>query len=575
MATMVWRSRTLTWRFAWPWAAAALFAAGCGSLSAPPPAENTASDEPPTYQDVTSEAGLDFVHDPGPTDTHFMPQSMGSGCAWLDADGDGLLDIYLLQFGGPDSKSVNRLYRQVAGGKFVDATEGSGLDFPGYNHGVAVGDVNNDGRQDVVVTQYGGIKLLVNSTGTFKDTTDSAGLINPVWGASTAFLDYDRDGWLDLVVVNYLDYDSKNPCFSPSGAPDFCGPTHFPPRASKLFRNLGASGRGVRFEDVSVSSGIAAVPGPGLGVTIADFNGDGWSDILVANDGRPNRLWINQQDGTFADEAVSRGIAFNAMAKAYAGMGIAVGDVDGDQLVDVFITHLNTETHTLWKQGPRGLFVDKSAETKVSAATIRATGFGTLMVDFSNDGGLDIAAVNGRVYLGGPAKETQLGFWETYAEKNTLLANDGRGHFRDVSASNPDFCGHWNVARGLAWADYDNDGGVDLLVTTIGDRARLFRNVAPERGHWLQVRAVDPNAQRDAYGAQVQLKSPGGQQVRLINPAVSYLSSSAAAAHFGLGKDDRYDALVVTWPDGRTEEFPGGEADRTVEIRQGEGQSRE
>jgi hypothetical protein len=572
---MVWRSRILTWRFAWPWAAAALFAAGCGSPSAPPPAEATAIDDPPTYHDVTSEAGLDFVHDSGPTDTHFMPQSMGSGCAWLDADGDGLLDIYLLQFGGPDSKSVNRLYRQVAGGKFVDATDGSGLDFPGYNHGVAVGDVNNDGRQDVVVTQYGGIKLLVNSTGTFKDITDSAGLVNPVWGASTAFLDYDRDGWLDLIVVNYLDYDPKNPCFAPSGALDFCGPTHFPPRASKLFRNLGASDGGVRFEDVSVSSGIAAVPGPGLGVTIADFNGDGWTDILVANDGRPNRLWINQQDGTFADEAVSRGIAFNAMAKAYAGMGIAVGDVDGDQLVDVFITHLNTETHTLWKQGPRGLFVDKSAETKVSAATIRATGFGTLMVDFSNDGALDIAAVNGRVYLGGPGKDTQLGFWETYAEKNTLLANDGRGHFRDVSASNPDFCGHWNVARGLAWADYDNDGGVDLLVTTIGDRARLFRNVAPERGHWLQVRAVDPKAQRDAYGAQAQLKSPGGQQVRLINPAVSYLSSSAATAHFGLGKDDRYDALIVTWPDGRTEEFPGGEADRTVEVRQGEGQSRE
>ena len=576
MATRFCRSRVLSVCFTWPCAALALLAAvGCGSPAMPSPGKIAPSDEPPSYEDVTKAAGLDFLHDAGPTDTHFMPQSMGSGCAWLDANRDGLLDIYLLQFGGPDSTAVNRLFRQVEGGKFVNATDGSGLDIPGHNHGVAVGDVNNDGWQDVVVTQYGGIKLLLNREGKFEDLTESAGLFNPVWGMSTAFLDYDRDGWLDLVIVNYLDYDPKNPCFAPSGAPDFCGPTHFPPRSSKLFRNLGAPGAEVRFEDVSLSSGIAAVPGPGLGVTVADFDGDGWIDIFVANDGRANRLWINRHDGTFVDEAVSRGIAFNAMGKAFAGMGVAVGDVDRNQLIDIFVTHLNTETHNLWKQEPRGLFTDKSAESKVSAATIRATGFGTLMADFSNDGALDIAAVNGRVYLGGPAKDTQLGFWETYAEQNMLLSNDGHGHFSDVSSSNSAFCGRWNVARGLAWADYDSDGGVDLLVTAMGDRARLFRNVAPSRGHWLQIRAMDPRANRDAYGAQVQLKSSSGQQVRLINPAVSYLSSSAPTAHFGLARDARYDGLTITWPDGQIEEFPGGEADRTVEIRQGEGRPRE
>jgi enediyne biosynthesis protein E4 len=197
------------------------------------------------------------------------------------------------------------------------------------------------------------------------------------------------------------------------------------------------------------------------------------------------------------------------------------------------------------------------------------------MADFANAGALDIAAVNGRVFLGGPAKETKLGFWETYAEKNLLLANDGHGRFRDVSASNPDLCGYWNVARGLACADYDNDGGVDLLVTTIGDRARLFRNVAPSRGHWLHVRAIDAKANRDAYGAVVQVKSARGEQVRWINPAVSYLSSSAPTAHFGLGKDSNYDSLLVTWPDGKTEQFPGGDADRLIELRQGEGTARE
>lgn len=558
-------------------AVAAVSLAGCRehSDSTPAPTPAAASLEPPLYEDVTERVGLDFLHDAGPTDTHFMPQSMGSGCAFLDADGDGLLDIYLLQFGGPDSKSVNRLYRQGDGGKFVDATEGSGLDFAGHNHGVAVGDVNNDGRPDVMVTQYGGIKLLVNREGVFEDVSEACGLFNPLWGMSTAFLDYDRDGWLDVVIVNYLDYDPKNPCFAPNGAPDFCGPTHFAPRSAKLFRNLGAAAgddsAAVRFDDVSLQAGIAETPGPGLGVTVGDFDGDGWTDIFVANDGRPNRLWINRHDGTFADEAVSRGIAFNAMGKAFAGMGVAIGDIDGDALIDVFVTHLNTETHTLWKQGPRGLFTDKSAETKLSAATVRATGFGTLMADFTNAGAVDIAAVNGRVYLGGPAKETQLGFWETYAEKNMLLANDGQGHFRDISASNPAFCGDWNVARGLACADYDNDGGIDLLMTTIGGRARLFRNVAPQRGHWLQVRAVDPRTKRDAYGAEVRVKSASGQQVRWINPSISYLSSSAPTAHFGLGQDSGYDSLVVAWPDGQVEQFPGGTADLNVEVRQGEG----
>lgn len=581
MASVPYRNRYGLFAVLLVWGLVVACLLGCSGRSSSPSIRAGSPASPPqspVYEDVTDSVGLDFVHDPGPTDTHFMPQSMGSGCAFLDADGDGLLDIYLLQFGGPDSKSVNRLFRQVSLGKFVDVTGGSGLGVSGHNHGVAIGDVNNDGRPDVLVTQYGGIKLFVNRGGSFEETTEQSGLFNPLWGMSAAFLDFDRDGWLDVAIVNYLDYDPKNPCFAPNGAADFCGPTLFPPRSAKLFRNQGSpalasadASPSVQFEDVSLSSGIAEIPGPGLGVTIGDFDGDGWTDIFVANDGRPNRLWINQRNGTFADQAVSRGIAFNAMGKAFAGMGIAVGDVDGDQLVDVFVTHLNTETHTLWKQGPRGLFTDKTAESKLSAASVRGTGFGTLMADFTNAGTSDIALVGGRVYLGGPAKDTNLGFWETYAEKNVLLSNDGKGQFRDISASNPDFCGHWNVARGLACADYDNDGGLDLLVTTIGQRARLFRNVAPNRGHWLQVRAIDPKTNREAYGAEVRVKSASKEQLRLINPAVSYLSSSASTAHFGLGKDSSYDSIVVTWPDGQIEQFSGGNADRLVEVRKREG----
>jgi enediyne biosynthesis protein E4 len=550
------------------------------------PAEPTPSaiapdqtDGPAWFKDVSDHAGLDFVHDPGPTGSYFMPQSMGSGCAFLDFDGDGLLDIYLLQDAGPDSKSVNRLYRQVSGGKFQDVTAGSGLGVPGYNRGVAVSDVNNDGLPDVLLTQYGGIKLFVNlGGGRFKDVTTESGLVNPLWGMSAAFLDYDRDGWLDLVVINYLDYDPKKECHSPGGKQDYCGPNTFPGICSKLFHNLGPTKASdgklaapVRFEDVSFAAGLGRLPGPGLGVVCADFDGDGWTDIFVSNDGQPNRLWINRHNGVFADEAVSRGVAYTAMGSAFAGMGIAPGDVNNDGLLDLFVTHLGSETNTLWKQDPRGEFRDITRLSGLAAARGHGTGFGTLMADFNNDGAVDIALVNGRVVRGGPARDSGLGFWETYAERNQFFVNDGTGIFHDRSAANPALCGEWNVGRGLACGDFDNDGAPDLLVSTLGGRARLLRNVTPDRGHWLKVRARDPKWKRDAYGAEVRVQAGGRQQLRLLNPAESYLCSSSPIAHFGLGTATRVESILVTWPDGVRELFRGGAADRLIELRRGEG----
>jgi hypothetical protein len=550
---------------------------GCRPDPGPSPeAAPETPDGPLWFEDVTDAVGLDFVHDPGPTGTYFTPQTMGSGCAFLDFDGDGLLDLYLLQFGGPDSKSVNRLYRQLPGGRFQDVTEGSGLGVPGHNHGVAVGDVNNDGKPDLFVTHYGGVRLFLNrGGGRFEDVTEGSGLFNPLWATSAAFFDSDRDGWLDLVIVNYLDYDPKKECPGPDGAADYCGPSHFGPVSSKLFRNRGPQppgGPAVRFEDVSFVSGIGRLPGPGLGVVCADFDGDGWPDVFVANDGQPNRLWVNRKDGTFADEAVSRGAAYNAMGKAFAGMGIGVGDVDNDGLLDLYVTHLDLQTNNLWSQGPRGRFQDRTAEAGLLATRWRGTGFGTLMADFDHNGGVDVAVANGRISRGGLGRDTGLGFWEPYAERNQLLANDGAGKFRDASTANPAFC-RWNVARGLACGDFDNDGAVDLLVTTIGGKARLLRNVAPGRGHWLKVRATDPKLNRDAYGAEVTVRAAGRDRVRLLNPAESYLSSSSPVAHFGLGPAAEVESVQITWPDGTREVFPGGPADRAVELRKGEGRA--
>jgi hypothetical protein len=309
-----------------------------------------------------------------------------------------------------------------------------------------------------------------------------------------------------------------------------------------------------------------------LGVICADFNGDGWPDIFVANDGKPNHLWINQHDGTFREEARLRGLAYNLLGQRQGNMGIALGDVDGDGLFDIFITHLTEETHTLWIQKPRGLFQDRTGPSGLASPHWAGTGFGTVLVDFDHDGALDLALVNGRVSRGRAARnDTLLSFWSDYAERNQLFANDGNGRFRDISPTNPEFCGTPWVSRGLAYGDVDGDGAIDLLVSMVGAPAHLYRNVAPKRGHWLLVRARDPALGRDAYGATVAVLAGGRRQVALINPGQSYLCSNDPRAHFGLGGADRVDVITVLWPDGTEEEFPGCEADRPIELRKGTG----
>jgi hypothetical protein len=539
-------------------------------------------DEDLWFQDVTDAVGLDFVHDAGELGRYLTPQIFGSGVALFDFDGDGRLDLYLLNFGGPESRSINRLYRNMPDGKFQDVTEGSGLGIAGYNTGVAIGDVNNDGLPDVLVTQYGGVKLFLNrGDGKFEDITEPAGLQNPRWGTSASFFDYDKDGWLDLVIVNYLDNDPALVCRSPDGIPEYCGPARFPGTVTRLYRNLGRTGKSpsdpVRFQDVTVKAGLAKAPGPGLGVYCADFDGDGWPDIFIANDEKPNHLWINDQKGGFTEEAPLHGLAVDGMGRAQAGMGVAAGDLDGTGRLAIYITHMSTEHNTLWAQpAERGQFVDRTAHAGLLRSEWRGTGFGTLAGDFNHDGWLDLAVANGAVFRYSLTPNPDLGdHLKHYSERNQIFRNEGKGKFRDIAPRNPPFCGTPNVARALAAGDLDGDGALDLVLTTVAGRARVFRNVAPRRGHWLLVRALDPRYQRDAYGAEVTVQAGGRTLLRIVNPADSFQSSSDPRAHFGLGAADRYDSIRVLWPDGRAEVFDGGPADRALVLRRGEGKTTE
>jgi enediyne biosynthesis protein E4 len=555
------------------WAAVAALASGlsCASPESAPPTHartETGRGNTAWFEEVAAARGLAFTHRSGHTDRYLLPEIMGGGAALFDMDNDGDLDAYLVQSGSvsdPARKGDgNRLFRNRGDGVFDDVTTGSGAQAPGYGMGVAAGDYDNDGDVDLYVTNLGSNVLLQgDGTGRFADATAHAGVAAGGWSTSAVFVDYDADGDLDLFVARYIDWSpgSERQCFSLTGVPDYCSPRNYDaPTPDRLFRN---NGNGT-FTDVTAAAGLQTAAGNGLGVVAADLNDDGRVDIVVANDGTPNHLWINAGGGRFEEEALVNGVALDQDGRPKAGMGVHVADVDGDADQDLLIVNLDGESDSFFRN-ERTYFVDDTAAVGLRTITRQFTRFGLGVIDFDNDGLLDIFEANGRVGL-----QSERFSADPYAEPNVLLRGIAGGRFEPVAnggLAQPLIA----TSRAAAFGDVDGDGGIDVLVVNRDGPAHLLRNVAPQRGHWLSIRAVDSH-RRDALGAQLTITA-GARRIHAdVRAAYSYLASNDARVHVGLGTATRVDQVQVRWPGATTvESFGPFDADRTVTIREGQG----
>jgi hypothetical protein len=540
----------------------------------------------PLFVEVAAEVGLKFTHVNGATGQYYMPEQMGPGAALIDYDNDGDLDVFLVQGaaldppgkGGSSDMPTCRLIRNdtainSAGRRqvrFTDVTGESGLALHTYGMGVAVADYDGDGYMDLFVTSFGRDKLYRNSgKGIFTDVTDVAGVSDDLWSTSAAFVDYDRDGHLDLFVANYLDFTvtGNKACQDSVGARDYCSPRNYRPVPDRLYRNLGNG----KFANVTESAGISKADGAGLGVSIGDYNADGWLDVYVANDANANQLWINRHDGTFGDEGMLSGSAVNAAGNPEGSMGIASGDFDQDGDEDIFITNIIGETFAFYENDGRGNFEDVRNKVGLAAPTAAFTGFGTDWFDYDNDGWLDLFVANGAVNI----IEAQRGQPTPFRMKNQLFRNSGKGRFEETSAvAGPAFA-RAEISRAAAFGDVDNDGDVDILVTNNGGPVRLLLNQARGEGaaqkpdaHFLQIRLEQPGTNRSAFGAWVGVERAGRPTLwRRVKTDGSYLAANDPRLHFGLGASAAIDAVVVQWPDGKSERWKGLSADRLLTLK--------
>jgi hypothetical protein len=504
--------------------------------------------------DVTARAGIRFEHNSGAFGAKYLPETMGPGCAFLDYDGDGWLDILLVNgMDWPGHKrrhSTLQLYRNNRNGTFTDVTEQAGLAVEMYGMGVAVADYNNDGFPDVLVTAVGQNRLFQNTgKGHFIDVTEKAGLGGRTgFSMSAVWFDFDRDGYLDLFVCNYVKWAPEHDVFcSVDGKrKSYCTPEAYHGATCWLFHNRGNG----TFEDVTAHSGVFDTSSKSLGVAMLDYDHDGWPDLLVTNDTQPNKLYRNRRDGTFEDVAVHADVAFSEDGRARAGMGIDSGDIDRSGVQSIAITNFDGEMMALYRPGADGVYKDIAFASGVGPASVNSLGFGCLFFDADLDGNLDLFAANGHIDETARNMRGKIG----YAQAPQLFLNNGHGLFRDVARQAGEGFATPKVARGAACGDFDNDGDLDLLVTTNQGPAYLYRNDVSSGNRSLRLRLRGTKSNRDAIGAVARLTTTEGAESRVVKSGSSYLSQSELALTFGLGRRERAERLIVEWPSGRVDE---------------------
>ncbi len=533
-----------------------LFLVGCGGRTGtPPPGAPVAVAPAITFTDITVKAGLHFQHVNGAAGKKWLPETMGSGCAFLDYDNDGWQDILLLNGDTWESHGQHArmaLYHNNHNGTFTDVTHEVGLDVPLFGMGIAVGDYDNDGYDDLFLTAVGKSRLLHNvSNGRggrkFVDVTAASGIADTGWSTSAAWLDYDRDGKLDLFVCHYVQWSPRTDVFASVDGThkSYARPRDYLGESCRLYHNLGNG----KFQDVTRQAGILNAHSKALGVAVCDYDGDAWPDLFVANDTEPNFLFHNQGDGTFKEVGVESGIALSERGISRAGMGIDAADTQHNGAFDVLITNFAGEQLTLYRRDESGLFLDVAARSGVGNATQTYLGFGAFFLDYDLDGWPDLFITNGHIDDDIGRRDAGV----TYAEPSLLFHNTGQGHFTDAGAQSGTALTTPRVGRGAAWGDIDNDGSPDLLLMSNNGPAALLHNENHTGNGWIRLQLVGTTSNRDAYGARVRVTIGHETQTQEVHSGSSYLSASDRRLLFGLGKATQADRVEIRWPSGRVQ----------------------
>ena len=510
-------------------------------------------DEGVRFIDSTKKAGIHFIHHSGAAGKKYLPETLGAGCAFVDLDGDGWPDILLINgkdFAPHGQKSLPALYRNNHNGTFTDITRGSGLDVEMYGMGVAVADYDNDGLADIYITALEGDRLFHNEGhGHFRDVTAQSGIHNANFGTSAAWLDYDRDGKADLFVANYVTWSPQKDlwCSLDGATKSYCTPESYKGTSSKLYHNLG----GGKFEEVTQKAGLGDATSKSLGVVVFDYNGDGWPDIFVSNDTQPSKLYKNNGNGTFTEEGMQAGVAYGEDGVARGAMGVDAADYDRCGRPHLLVGNFANQMIGLYHNEGNGFFVDEAPSSTVGRASLLSLTFGAFFFDYDLDGWPDIFAANGHIEPDINRIQPKV----VYREPPLLFRNRGNEHFENVSNDvGPDFQ-HPIVARGAAYADYDHDGDLDVLINTNDGPALLYTNEGGNRNNWLTVRLNGTRSNRSGLGAVVRIQSVSGKQWQTVHSGSSYCSQSDLALTFGLGRDSMISALSVDWPSGVHQQF--------------------